>query len=81
MATWARVQRRRVPLPVPDWVMRARFGADAAQELWWASTRAVPAAPAGDVGFTYRYPDLADALADGREARPARADGPASGAE
>ena len=72
MATWARVQRRRVPLPVPDWVMRARFGADAAQELWWASARAVPQHLL-DVGFAYRYPDLESALA--QAAGPASAQG------
>jgi uncharacterized protein (TIGR01777 family) len=72
VATWARVQRRRVPLPVPDWVMRARFGADAAQELWWASARAVPQHLL-DVGFAYRYPDLESALA--QAAGPASAQG------
>lgn len=72
VSTWARVQGRRVPLPVPDWVMRARFGADASQELWWASARAVPQHLL-DVGFTYRYPDLESALLEA--AGPASAHG------
>ena len=72
VATWARVQRRRVPLPVPDWVMRARFGADASQELWWASARAIPQHLL-DVGFAYRYPTVEAALLE--------AAGPASAGE
>ncbi len=61
VAAWARAEGRRVPLPVPDVWMRARFGADAAQELWWASTRTVPGV-LSELGFTYRYPTLSGAL-------------------
>ena len=43
--------------------MRAKFGADAAQELWWASTRAVPGV-LSELGFTWRYPTLAEAMAE-----------------
>lgn len=63
VAEWARAEGRRVPLPVPDLVMRARFGADASEELWWASTRAVPAVLT-ELGFEWRYPTLAAALAE-----------------
>lgn len=62
VTAWARSENRRVPLPVPDPVLRARFGKDAAQELWWASTRAVPQ-ELERRGFTWRYPELAGALA------------------
>lgn len=62
ITAWAKAAGRRIPLPVPDLVLRARFGADAAQELWWASTRAVPGV-LSELGFTWCYPTLAQAMA------------------
>ena len=63
VTAWAKAAGRRVPLAVPDLMVRAKFGADAAQELWWASTRAVPGV-LSELGFTWRYPTLAEAMAE-----------------
>lgn len=63
VAEWARASGRRPGLPVPDVVLDARFGAPAADELYRASTRALPQV-LGELGFEHRFPTLRAALAD-----------------
>lgn len=63
VAARARASGKRPGFAVPDWVLNARFGEDAATELWRASTRATPLVLA-EQGFTHRFGTLADALAD-----------------
>lgn len=63
VAERARASGRRAGLPVPDWLLDARFGRDAANAVWRASIRARPGVVL-EQGFTHRFGCLADALAD-----------------
>lgn len=63
VAARARAERRRAALPVPDALLRARFTAEAARELWMTSTRAVPQV-LHELGFVHRFGTLEAALAD-----------------
>lgn len=63
VTAWAGASGRRPPPAVPDAVLNARFGAQAAAELWLTSTRAIPHILT-DLGFTHRFGSLDAALAD-----------------
>ncbi|MFP5416342.1 MAG: DUF1731 domain-containing protein [Actinomycetes bacterium] len=67
VAARARSEGRRPGLPIPRSLLSARFGDEAARELWLASTRAVPIV-LGQLGFEARYGTLDAALAAVRSA-------------
>lgn len=63
VAALAVASGRRPGLPIPERVLRLQFGADLTREVLMASQRGEPRILPAELGFTYRYPDLADALA------------------
>lgn len=60
----ARSVGRRPGLPVPEALIRARFGPDLTAEVIMASQRIVPRILPDELGFTYAFGDLDAALAD-----------------
>jgi uncharacterized protein (TIGR01777 family) len=63
VAALASASGRRLGLPIPERVLRLQFGDDLTAEVLMASQRVVPRILPAELGFTYRYPELAGALA------------------
>lgn len=63
VAELGRVTGHRPGLSVPEALLNARFGADAARDLWLSSARTIPQVLA-DNGFEHRFRTLPEALAD-----------------
>lgn len=64
VASLARSQARRPGLPVPEAMLRARFGQQFTKEVVMASHRVVPHILPRELGFEYSFADLDSALAD-----------------
>ncbi|MDO5533295.1 MAG: DUF1731 domain-containing protein [Propionibacteriaceae bacterium] len=64
VAALARAYGRRPGLPVPEALLRARFGRDLTEQVLMASQRVTPRILPHELGFTYRFGDLDAALAD-----------------
>lgn len=63
VAALAKAQGRRPGIAVPDAVLNARYGKEAAVELWKTSTRAMPGI-LRELGFEHRFGTIEAALAD-----------------
>ena len=63
VAALASASGRRLGLPIPERALRLQFGDDLTAEVLMASQRVVPRILPAELGFTYRYPELAGALA------------------
>lgn len=64
VAALAAAHGRRTPLPIPEALLRARFGREFTDEVLMASRRIVPRILSEELGFTHRFPHLEAAVAD-----------------
>lgn len=64
VAAVARARGRRPGLPVPEAVLRARYGSELVDEVMMASQRIEPRVLPVELGFAYAFGDLDAALAD-----------------